>query len=717
MADINTFAQSWLGNNSGGQGNSQPSVNQFASKWLSTNTGQSSQPAKTPAPSNQVQSVPPKSGGFNIGDTIGNFFSGVGTAINNAIGITQPQPVQLPSGLKVSLTPPTVQPQTTNPQENFPTITNFNPNQTQLTPDQMIKIQAPNIPPPPQPPSGIEKLADGLIQATVGQLSDVYEFTRATGQSWADVFRALTGQKMIESTNLSPAAQRGQDIIGNWLSADFVPQGGVDTEFLANRAASKVLSNVSEIKSVPQSYFLNAQDLRSLGNSTTNDLLKSLNLTGQDLVTIRKAAASGNGGVAVEIPSSTILQIADKPYFAKIKSLLGIESKTASTVIESQAKPTVTQIAGLLGDGEHTPQQIVNTIIKNNLQDTADGKQLMQTVVEAQKAGQNINIETPKPIPTTTQQLTNVIQNIRAIQTPDDKILNPIIDQISAIIKQNEQTSSSAQAQNNEVQAQREASQAEVQGGSSQNPENTTNIQSTEAGQRSNGTSSIQSQSNATTQRTEGIGISSRGKPEAASTAEAIGSRNTGIQPNAGSSEPANRAIGNGGSLKVSKIAKEIEAKAVEQKLTTGFSKLAGYSPITIKEQAKQATDLVNNNFEDAKAIAKGEKPLPEGLKGTSLVTALEKHLEDNPDAQLALDLAKSPLVSGTSTAAQELRLAAERDPYAPISIIKQLEDNRKAIIGKSASKEVKSIQARIKKNTPLKEDWQSFIQSITCGN
>lgn len=177
-------------------------------------------------------------------------------------------------------------------------------------------------------------------------------------------------------------------------------------------------------------------------------------------------------------------------------------------------------------------------------------------------------------------------------------------------------------------------------------------------------------------------------------------------------------------SLKVSKIAKEIEAKAVEKKLTEGYSKLAGYEPITIKEQARLATDLVNNHFEDAMAIVRGEKPLPEGLKGTSLITALEEHLKNNPDVNLLQDLAKSRLVSGTSQAAQELRLAAERDPYSPVEIMRQLENDRRATLEKqykeplekTIDKEVKKIQDSVKKAAPDKNEWKSFINDIVCG-
>jgi len=153
--------------------------------------------------------------------------------------------------------------------------------------------------------------------------------------------------------------------------------------------------------------------------------------------------------------------------------------------------------------------------------------------------------------------------------------------------------------------------------------------------------------------------------------------------------------------IKVSKIAKEIEAKAVEQHLTEGFSQLAGYSPITIKEQSLLATDLVNSSLEGARSIIRGEVPLPENLKGTSLITAMEEYLVKNPNAEMIMELAKSPLVSGTSEAAQELRLAAERDPYSPLSVIKRLEDNTKAVIEKNAGESISKVEEKRSKINP----------------
>lgn len=172
-----------------------------------------------------------------------------------------------------------------------------------------------------------------------------------------------------------------------------------------------------------------------------------------------------------------------------------------------------------------------------------------------------------------------------------------------------------------------------------------------------------------------------------------------------------------------SKIAQSINQKAVDAKLTEGFSNVAGYDKINLADQAKRATDLINNNLDEARSIIRGEKPLPEGLKGTALITAMEEQIKANPNADLAYELANSPLITGTSEAAQELRLAAEREPDSAAA---KLAEMKKALVEKAGgdkvvAKKKASIFDELKKETTkvnLTKDelsWEKFINEITC--
>lgn len=169
-----------------------------------------------------------------------------------------------------------------------------------------------------------------------------------------------------------------------------------------------------------------------------------------------------------------------------------------------------------------------------------------------------------------------------------------------------------------------------------------------------------------------------------------------------------------------SKIGKSIEAKAIEAKLTQGYSKVAGYDPITIKEQSDRAADLINSNLETARQVIRGEEPLPEGLRGTALVTAMEEYLDNHPSEDMAYELANSPLVSATSAAAQEMRLAAERDPDSATAKLQEIKRAREAKVRDPAESKARaktSLKSEMQKVNLSKEElsWDKFVENITC--
>jgi hypothetical protein len=168
----------------------------------------------------------------------------------------------------------------------------------------------------------------------------------------------------------------------------------------------------------------------------------------------------------------------------------------------------------------------------------------------------------------------------------------------------------------------------------------------------------------------------------------------------------------------VSKIGKSIEAKAVEAKLTKGFEGTANYEPITIQEQAQMATDMIKSSIERARSVIRGEQPLPEKLRGTSLITAMEEHILKHPNAELAHELANSPLTSATSAAAQEMRLMSERVPDGITAAFQKIREARKEGSkqrGQTPERVAKEIKTEITKNASKRPTWEQFIKDITC--
>lgn len=173
---------------------------------------------------------------------------------------------------------------------------------------------------------------------------------------------------------------------------------------------------------------------------------------------------------------------------------------------------------------------------------------------------------------------------------------------------------------------------------------------------------------------------------------------------------------------KTSKVAQSIEAKSVEKKLTEGFDGLAGYDPITVKDQATRATDILKDPNK-AMRIIKGEDPLPEGVRGASIIKAAEDYIERTGDGRMAYELANSPLVSETSAAAQELRLLAERVPDSATARLQELKKIREAAVEKkygSVKKATNFVKEQIKKEVarkaPKAKDWASFLDELKCS-
>lgn len=173
-----------------------------------------------------------------------------------------------------------------------------------------------------------------------------------------------------------------------------------------------------------------------------------------------------------------------------------------------------------------------------------------------------------------------------------------------------------------------------------------------------------------------------------------------------------------------SRVAESIQAKALEDEmLKTGFNELAGYDPVTIKDQAKRVSELLTKDLNKAKAMARGEIKLPINIREASLIKGLEDYATMKGDVNLMRDLAKSPLVAETSRHAQELRILAERNPESGVGQIINLLKAREATfvrktgrtIKEAKATEIKSIRQELSKVSPTKKDWGSFIDQLKC--
>lgn len=171
----------------------------------------------------------------------------------------------------------------------------------------------------------------------------------------------------------------------------------------------------------------------------------------------------------------------------------------------------------------------------------------------------------------------------------------------------------------------------------------------------------------------------------------------------------------------VSGNAARIEAVALEKKLTDTMGDLPQYKSINMKEQATEAVNLIARDKQLALDVIDGKTHPPGNLKAQSVHQALEDLAIKERDGALLTKLAKSNVNTELSESAQNLRIAAERDPHSAVEQIRQIRDARLKRAEKraktSVSKYAKDVKKKVDAATPKpsKQDWKSFVEELTC--
>lgn len=175
---------------------------------------------------------------------------------------------------------------------------------------------------------------------------------------------------------------------------------------------------------------------------------------------------------------------------------------------------------------------------------------------------------------------------------------------------------------------------------------------------------------------------------------------------------------------KVSGLAKGVEEKAIENKLTQGFGDLPEYQTVNKADQAAKASKLLIDDLEKSKRIAMGAERPPEGVLPESIFIAVENHATKTGDVELLRRLAtQSELTTQATAMGQRISMLAERNPDSAISNIQKVVRERATAFEKKTGKTIdvakqdtiKEIKTKIKQPVPTKETWDKFITDITC--
>ena len=178
------------------------------------------------------------------------------------------------------------------------------------------------------------------------------------------------------------------------------------------------------------------------------------------------------------------------------------------------------------------------------------------------------------------------------------------------------------------------------------------------------------------------------------------------------------------GELKARGLSQGVEARAVEEGLTSTFGDLPEYRAISMSEQAEAAANLINGDWERAKSVAMGTRQAPKGLLPESVFVAVEKHALAIGDVETLRQLGtESRLATSATTMGQRLRTLGERDKASPVGAIQEVQAAREATLkaknidlDAERAKIVSEAKTETRRAATVKHDaWQDFLGSIKC--
>ncbi len=247
----------------------------------------------------------------------------------------------------------------------------------------------------------------------------------------------------------------------------------------ANAFLESATKNVLEATNAPKSVFIDAEKVKSIFqtgekiSAEEQDLIRSLGLNADQYKDAIK------NGVSIEIPTQKVVTITDKPYWAKVKGIFGIEP-TSETRIFGTDKNSITPVKpiGLLPgksvkptiipksvveeivSGQKTPEEGVLEITQNQKIDVEDAKKALNTAVESQKTSetQPKQVETPVAdtsigTPTTKAQDFNFLQEMANDKIAKKDFETNYVDKIDKNTKQIEKFTKELQNSSEENKA------------------------------------------------------------------------------------------------------------------------------------------------------------------------------------------------------------------------------------------------------------------------
>lgn len=148
-------------------------------------------------------------------------------------------------------------------------------------------------------------------------------------------------------------------------------------------------------------------------------------------------------------------------------------------------------------------------------------------------------------------------------------------------------------------------------------------------------------------------------------------------------------------------LAIRTEAEAIAKKMTEDFGDLPEYKTMNMKEQARQALDVINKDYKQAKRMAMGEESPPSGLREASIYEAVKLRALKEGDVQTLMELAtESKIPTKLSEYGQAIKAADSEimnDPVRVMQDIGKIRAERSKRTGKKATdKEIDRLRTEL---------------------
>lgn len=175
------------------------------------------------------------------------------------------------------------------------------------------------------------------------------------------------------------------------------------------------------------------------------------------------------------------------------------------------------------------------------------------------------------------------------------------------------------------------------------------------------------------------------------------------------------------GDLRERAYSRRVEALAIEEELTDGFSDKQMYRGMKWDEQARLATEFRDKDYQLAKQVALGHSPAPPGILPEAIALAVEKRAIFEKDVETLRNLAvNSELAAEQTLAGQRIGYLSNRN-NSPVQAIEIIKANRLQKYAKAVEAEMEkmrkdgTLQKAIEAEAGSDGLWEEFIRAIQC--